>query len=254
MHEHRSLRAHPPHTVAHSLLLPRTNRWFAAFCVAIDADGRSVLTGGDDGLVKLWSATSGDLVRTFRGHTAAIVDIALSPGNGLLATISLDAANVVRVWDVASGAPVAVLSGHGGAINALAWDRGTDGVLTTVGDDGTGRVWDLTAATALGAPPLVPEAGAGAFEHPEDGDVVMAEASASAGGGDGSDAGGDGSGACAAGGDGSGAASAAAGAVAAAAAASPPPPHSMNSGSSWSTARGTYTTNTHTSERMRPQK
>ena len=42
------------------------------FCVSFDPSGRIVVTGADDGLVKIWSAHSMRLLHTVRGHTGCV--------------------------------------------------------------------------------------------------------------------------------------------------------------------------------------
>lgn len=82
----------------------------AAYCVVFGDYGRVIITGSDDRLVKLWSATTGDLLYTLRGHTGNITDLAVDRNQHLVATSSED--KTIRVWEIQSGFPIAVLSGH----------------------------------------------------------------------------------------------------------------------------------------------
>lgn len=43
----------------------------AVYCTIFDRSGKFVVTGSDDFLVKIWSMTSGILLRTCRGHTVS---------------------------------------------------------------------------------------------------------------------------------------------------------------------------------------
>ena len=43
-----------------------------AFCMLIDASGTRIITGADDSNVKVWSASSGMLQRTLRGHVQEV--------------------------------------------------------------------------------------------------------------------------------------------------------------------------------------
>ena len=69
--------------------------------VAFSSDGRQILTGSWDGTAKLWDSTSGDLLRTFEGHTNYILSVAFSPDGQRIVTGSRD--QTAKVWDAATG-------------------------------------------------------------------------------------------------------------------------------------------------------
>ncbi len=73
--------------------------------------------GADDDLVKVWSSRTGQLLATFRGHSAEVTDLALSFDNTMIASGSLD--KTVRVWCAQSSAPLCVLTGHQGHITSV---------------------------------------------------------------------------------------------------------------------------------------
>ncbi|KAF9393168.1 Bromodomain and WD repeat-containing protein 3 [Podila verticillata] len=80
---------------------------FPTFCLLFDKTNNRVITGSDDYLIKIWSAESGYLLFTLRGHAAVVTYMDLSPDNTMLATASND--GIIRVWDLKTSAPVAVL-------------------------------------------------------------------------------------------------------------------------------------------------
>ncbi|MBZ0299679.1 MAG: hypothetical protein K8J31_08070, partial [Anaerolineae bacterium] len=80
-------------------------------CLAFNADGSWLATGGADGQVRIGSLTTRRLVGKF-DHPAPVRALALSPDAGTLATISWgtgDQPRQVCLWDVASGAQRGVL-------------------------------------------------------------------------------------------------------------------------------------------------
>jgi WD40 repeat protein len=62
----------------------------------MSADGRWIATSGDDTTARLWDVPTGQEVRRFVGHTAAIRTLAISPDGQTVATASDDF--TVRVW------------------------------------------------------------------------------------------------------------------------------------------------------------
>ena len=61
------------------------------------SDGKTLATGGDDGVLRLWDGAAGRVLRTLEGHTDAITWIAFSPRPGTIATASRDA--TIKLWD-----------------------------------------------------------------------------------------------------------------------------------------------------------
>jgi len=68
--------------------------------VAFSPDGLWVASGGEDHTVKLWNAQTGELIRTFRGHSGIVSRVAFSfgPDGKRLASASFD--NTVKLWDL----------------------------------------------------------------------------------------------------------------------------------------------------------
>lgn len=89
----------------------------AVYCVLFERTGRYIITGADDYLVKIWSATDGRLLSTLRGASSEITDIAVNNENTLLAAGSCD--KILRVWCMQYCSPVAVLTGHTGMITSV---------------------------------------------------------------------------------------------------------------------------------------
>ncbi len=72
------------------------------------ADGRYLVTGAFDGLVKLWDPETGKLVRTMTGHSWNVVGVHFTPDQRRLISQARD--GTVRIWDPATGKELLSLS------------------------------------------------------------------------------------------------------------------------------------------------
>jgi WD40 repeat protein len=114
--------------------------------VALSADSQLVASGGEDGTVQLWEASSGRPLATLSGHTGTVFDVALSADSQLLASSSYD--GMVKLWEASSGRLLATLQGHGGAVFGVALSA--DGQLVVSGGgDGTVRLWEAKSGACL---------------------------------------------------------------------------------------------------------
>jgi WD40 repeat protein len=107
--------------------------------VALSGDGQTLVSGGDDGTVRVWAAKSGECVRVLEGHAAAVYGVAITRTGLTLASAGFDA--TVCVWDAESAQRVAVLADHADAVYAVTFSA--DGSALASGSlDGTVKVWD----------------------------------------------------------------------------------------------------------------
>lgn len=85
--------------------------------------------------------------RQLRGHLAPVTDVAISPDQKLVISVSRDGYGYV--WDVASGEIVHRLSGHQDRVTSIVFSP--DGEIVLTGSwDGTARLWDVATGDEIG--------------------------------------------------------------------------------------------------------
>ena len=67
-----------------------------------------IVSGSWDNTLRVWDATSGEVLLTLEGHGGAVSACAMSPNGMRIVSGSWD--NTVRVWDATSGAPLLTIA------------------------------------------------------------------------------------------------------------------------------------------------
>jgi WD40 repeat protein/tetratricopeptide (TPR) repeat protein len=81
--------------------------------------GQVLASGGDDGIVKLWNATTGQHLAHLNAHNGRVCALAFSPDGSVLASGGAD--RIIRLWDVAQQRLLWELNEHSGSVTALAF-------------------------------------------------------------------------------------------------------------------------------------
>ncbi len=121
--------------------------------IDIHPDGRTVITGLNDGTILLWDLETGDENQRLTGHTASVNDVALSLDGSTAISVGED--KTIILWDMTNGHEINHLIGHSGAIRSVAFSadgrRAVSGGLSSeqTRDPGEIILWDLETGTEL---------------------------------------------------------------------------------------------------------
>ena len=109
--------------------------------MAFSPDGRFVLSGDSDNILKLWDIYTGKEIRTFVGHKGSVKSIAFS-SNGNYA-ISGGKDNTIILWDILNGEKIKSFIGHTNYITSVLFSP--DGKYIYSGsEDNTFKLWDIS--------------------------------------------------------------------------------------------------------------
>jgi cytochrome c len=136
----------------------RTPRWLeghAAAAITVRfVDERTLISGGDDFDIYLWSLETGTSTR-LEGHQGKVAEIAISPDGAWFASASWDGS--IGLWPSAGGEP-RFLTGHDASVSDVTFTPDGAG-LYSASADGTIRYWPLDRPD--GAPRVVVNQGFG---------------------------------------------------------------------------------------------
>ncbi|KAG8704636.1 hypothetical protein FRC08_002124, partial [Ceratobasidium sp. 394] len=109
--------------------------------VAVSSDSHRIVSGSNDGTVRIWDAETGDpVLEPLKGHTGVVFSVAFSPNGRWIASSSIDM--TIRIWDAETGeARLNPLRGHSNWVRSVAFSL--DGRRIVSGSsDKTVCVWD----------------------------------------------------------------------------------------------------------------
>jgi hypothetical protein len=108
--------------------------------VAFSPDGKYILTGSLDRTARLWDAATGQVLRTYVGHTNSVTSVAFSSDGKRILTGSADF--TARLWDVDKDQSVRTFTGHTSSVNSVAFSPNGRYALTGSADIAA-RLWDV---------------------------------------------------------------------------------------------------------------
>ena len=108
------------------------------YAVAFSPDGRTLVSGGQDGTIRVWNPLDGQLLHLIRAHASCTNDLDFSPDGRTLASASCD--GTIKLWDTQTWTPERTLIEDKTPILCVAFSP--DGRMIAGGADGRLHIWD----------------------------------------------------------------------------------------------------------------
>lgn len=114
--------------------------------VSFSADSRLALSGGFDGIVKLWDLQAGRSLGTFSGHTSWVNSVCLSHDGKLAISGSSD--DTVKIWNTATGHCISTLKHQPSEVTSVCLSPDSRFALCGT-DNGKLHLWDVVNGVHL---------------------------------------------------------------------------------------------------------
>lgn len=108
--------------------------------MAIAPNNRTLVTAGSDHILRLWSLTTGAMLKTLSGHSATITALNMSQNSKLLVSGSED--GTVYLWDTDTGRLLKAFEGHRQPVTAVAISPDGSTIVSAC-KEGRIRRWDV---------------------------------------------------------------------------------------------------------------
>ncbi len=128
-------------------------------CLAFAPDGKTLVTGGWDKLVRVWDLATAQELHCFSGHPGGVYHVAYSPDGKQIASLSghdSGEESSIRLWDAATGKELYQLDGAKDCKGGLAFSP--DGTILAGGAGmDTVRLWEVATGRLIGTMNATPQ-------------------------------------------------------------------------------------------------
>ena len=134
--------------------LPGHHGLVSAVAIGRARDRDIIVSGSDDGMVRIWDAVTGDPVGgPLPGRDRLVKAVAIGPAGDRDIIVSGADDGTMRIWDAVTGEPVRVQRADlFGSVTAVAIGRAGDRDIIVASDYGMVRIWDAVTGDPVGGP------------------------------------------------------------------------------------------------------
>ena len=116
------------------------------WAVAVSPNGRVIVSGNNDGTIRLLHKRHGKVLKVLAGHLAPVWSVAVSPDGRTIASGSAD--NTIKLWNFYTGQLIRSWDGHKDGVFSVAFSP--DGrTIASVGKDNTLKLWEVDDGVEL---------------------------------------------------------------------------------------------------------
>lgn len=119
-----------------------------ANAVAISSDGRTAVSGGEYGFLRIWDVSTGKELKKIKAHQKNVRSVAFSR-NGRYILTAGDEDKTVKLWEASTGKLRRTLKGHSERVESVAFSP--DDRFALSGSDRTIKIWDISTGKGIKA-------------------------------------------------------------------------------------------------------
>jgi len=113
--------------------------------LAWSPDGTALVTASYDGVIRMWDATSGQLLLLLPGHTSTVLDVDFSADGKRLVSCGVD--RTIKTWDLGLGKELLTIQADSVYVRVAYSPDGSQ--LATTGVSGAPKLWDAATGQLL---------------------------------------------------------------------------------------------------------
>jgi WD40 repeat protein len=98
-----------------------------------------IVSGSSDKMIDIWDVTTGNLLRTLKGHTGSVTTVAWSHDGLKILSGSED--KTIKIWDATTGKELKALKGHSSNVTSVAWKH-DDSTIISGSRDRSVKIWN----------------------------------------------------------------------------------------------------------------